>query len=320
MYGEFAGKRVDATKSKSLTFKNWISWAKSSGLGLDFNPHMFFAPEAADGFTLSHSNRVSVSSGSSTAAAPAKSARDGRAIGTPCVNQVWVPDGFKDTPADRQAPRERLAAALDESLQETAPRETQPRRRSKENSSALARRVATVGSHEFYLGYAITRRKLLCLDAGHFHPPRLSPIKSPACCSTSGNSAARQPWRALGQRPRRHLHRRSPGHRRESSPMATPTASTSALTISTLASTASAAWVIGRAQPCSAPCCSRCLEPPGTAPPNSRRPHHRLALRKRASRSPCAPCGIYYCETMAARRRCLAGGVKALKKFLSKRS
>jgi L-rhamnose isomerase len=85
------------------------------------------------------------------------------------VTNVWIPDGFKDTPADRHAPRERLAAALDEVFKKPLP--------AKHNLDAVEPKLfgigaesCTVGSHEFYLGYAITRRKLLCLDAGHFHP------------------------------------------------------------------------------------------------------------------------------------------------------
>lgn len=93
----------------------------------------------------------------------------GRALGTPCVTNVWIPDGFKDTPADRQAPRERLADVLDAVFKKPLPR--------KHVLDAVEGKLfgigaesCTVGSHEFYLGYAITRRKLLCLDAGHFHP------------------------------------------------------------------------------------------------------------------------------------------------------
>ena len=168
MYGEFAGKRVDRDNIEVAHFKNWIAWAKSNGLGLDFNPTCFSHPKAADGFTLSHRNkgirdfwiehcRRSREIGAAM----------GRAIGTPCITNVWVPDGFKDTPADRQAPRERLAAALDEVFKKPL----------KFNLDAVEGKLfgigaesCTVGSHEFYLGYAITRRKLLCLDAGHFHP------------------------------------------------------------------------------------------------------------------------------------------------------
>jgi L-rhamnose isomerase len=93
----------------------------------------------------------------------------GKALGKACVTNVWVPDGFKDTPADRQGPRERLAESLDAVFTKAIP--------PKFNLDAVEPKLfgigaesCTVGSHEFYLGYAITRKKLLCLDAGHFHP------------------------------------------------------------------------------------------------------------------------------------------------------
>jgi L-rhamnose isomerase len=170
MYGEFGGKKVDRDEIEATHFKNWIAWAKANGLGLDFNPTCFSHPKAADGFTLAHRDkgirdfwiehcRRSREIGAAM----------GKALGTRCVTNVWIPDGFKDTPADRQAPRERLAAALDEVFKKPLP--------AKHNLDAVEGKLfgigaesCTVGSHEFYLGYAITRRKLLCLDAGHFHP------------------------------------------------------------------------------------------------------------------------------------------------------
>jgi L-rhamnose isomerase len=170
MYGEFGGKKVDRDKIEVAHFKNWIAWAKAHGLGLDFNPTCFSHPRAADGFTLSHRDkgirdfwiehcRRSREIGAAM----------GRALGTPCVTNVWIPDGFKDTPADRAAPRERLAAALDEVFKKPLP--------AKHNLDAVEPKLfgigaesCTVGSHEFYLGYAVSRRKLLCLDSGHYHP------------------------------------------------------------------------------------------------------------------------------------------------------
>ena len=170
MYGEFGGRRVDRDAIEPAHFRNWIAWAKSNQLGLDFNPTCFAHPRAADGFTLSHRDpgirrfwiehcRRSREIGAAM----------GKALGTPCVTNVWIPDGFKDSPADRQAPRARLAAALDEVFEKPLP--------AKHNLDAVEPKLfgigaesCTVGSHEFYLGYAITRRKLLCLDAGHFHP------------------------------------------------------------------------------------------------------------------------------------------------------
>lgn len=170
MYGEFGGKKVDRGEIAPAHFRNWIAWAKGQGLGLDFNPTCFSHPKAADGFTLSHRDKgIRQFWIEHCRRSREIGAAMGKALGTPCVTNVWVPDGFKDTPADRQSPRERLAAALDDVFKKPLP--------AKHNLDAVEGKLfgigaesCTVGSHEFYLGYAITRRKLLCLDAGHFHP------------------------------------------------------------------------------------------------------------------------------------------------------
>jgi L-rhamnose isomerase len=170
MYGEFGGKRVERGEIEPAHFRNWIAWAKTHGLGLDFNPTCFAHPKAADGFTLSHRDKAIRQFWIQHCRRSREiGAAMGRALGTPCVTNVWIPDGFKDTPADRRAPRERLAEALDEVFKKPL--------LAKHNLDSVESKLfgigaesCTVGSHEFYLGYAITRRKLLCLDAGHFHP------------------------------------------------------------------------------------------------------------------------------------------------------
>lgn len=170
MYGEFGGEHVDRDEIQAAHFAQWIAWAKSLGLGLDFNPTCFAHPKAADGFTLSHRDKsIRRFWIEHCRCAREIGAALGKALGTPCVTNVWIPDGFKDTPADRQASRERLAASLDEVFRKPLP--------AKHNLDAVEGKLfgigaesCTVGSHEFYLGYAVTRRKLLCLDAGHFHP------------------------------------------------------------------------------------------------------------------------------------------------------
>jgi L-rhamnose isomerase len=170
MYGEFGGRKVDRDGVEPAHFKNWIAWAKENHLGLDFNPTCFAHPKAADGFTLAHRDKgVRQFWIEHCRRSREIGAAMGRTLGTPCVTNVWIPDGFKDTPADRHAPRERPAAALDEVFKKPLP--------AKHNLDAVEPKLfgigaesCTVGSHEFYLGYAITRRKLLCLDAGHFHP------------------------------------------------------------------------------------------------------------------------------------------------------
>ena len=170
MYGEFGGKKVDRDEIEAAHFKNWIAWAKANELGLDFNPTCFAHPKAAGGFTLSHRDK----SVRQFWIEHCRRSREigaalGRALGSPCVTNVWIPDGFKDTPADRHSPRERLAAALDEVFKKRHP-EKDILDAVEGKLFGIGAESCTVGSHEFYLGYAITRRKLLCLDAGHFHP------------------------------------------------------------------------------------------------------------------------------------------------------
>jgi len=169
-YGEFGGKKVGRDEITPEHFENWIAWAKAKGLGLDFNPTCFAHPKAADGFTLSHRDPAirqfwiehCIRSREIGAAM-------GKALGKTCVTNVWIPDGFKDTPADRHGPRERLAASLDAVFKKPlSPRLTVDSVEPK--LFGIGAESCTVGSHEFYLGYAITRKKLLCLDAGHFHP------------------------------------------------------------------------------------------------------------------------------------------------------
>jgi L-rhamnose isomerase len=93
----------------------------------------------------------------------------GKALGTPCVTNIWICDGYKDLPVDRKAPRERLVKALDAILAEKLdPRYNLDAVEGK--LFGLGLESYTVGSHEFYLGYALTRKILLCYDTGHFHP------------------------------------------------------------------------------------------------------------------------------------------------------
>jgi L-rhamnose isomerase len=169
-YGEFGGRKVDRDEILPEHFAGWIAWARENRLGLDFNPTCFSHPRAADGFTLSHRDpairrfwiehcRRSREIGAAM----------GRALGKPCVTNVWIPDGMKDTPADRRAPRARLAESLDAVFAKPiSPRLNLDAVESK--LFGIGSESYVVGSHEFYLGYALTRKKLLTLDAGHYHP------------------------------------------------------------------------------------------------------------------------------------------------------
>lgn len=170
IYGEFAGNAPERNEVGPEHFRGWIDWAREQQLGLDFNPTFFAHPKADDGLTLSHPDagirEYWIEHG---IACRRIGAAMGAALGTPCVTNVWIPDGYKDTPACRKAPRERLIESLDAMFAESL----DPVHHLDAVECKLfgiGSESYVVGSHEFYLGYAITRQKLLCLDAGHFHP------------------------------------------------------------------------------------------------------------------------------------------------------
>ena len=169
-YGEFGGGKVDRNEIAPEHFKNWIAWAKERGLGLDFNPTCFSHPKAADGFTLSHADKgVRKFWIEHCIRSREIGAAMGHALGSTCVTNVWIPDGMKDTPADRRAPRARLAESLDTIFKKPiSPKLNLDAVESK--LFGIGSESYVVGSHEFYLGYAISRKKLLTLDAGHYHP------------------------------------------------------------------------------------------------------------------------------------------------------
>ena len=169
-YAETGGKTVERDQIRPEHFQGWIDWARGQGLGIDFNPTFFSHPRAADGYTLAHVDegirRFWIDHG---IACRQIGAAIGEALGSPCITNIWIPDGSKDTPVDRKGPRERLANSLDAILAESIdPRFHRDAVEAK--LFGLGSESYVVGSHEFYLGYALTRSTLLCLDAGHFHP------------------------------------------------------------------------------------------------------------------------------------------------------
>jgi L-rhamnose isomerase len=169
-YAEFAGQKVDRDQLEVKHFQTWIDWAKSRKIGLDFNPTYFAHPKAADGFTLSHRDEAIrkfwIQHG---IVCRQIGAAFGKSLGTPCVTNVWIPDGYKDTPVDRKSPRQRLANSLDAIFAQ--PLDPAHNLDAVEGKLfGIGSESYVVGSHEFYLGYAITRKKLVCLDAGHYHP------------------------------------------------------------------------------------------------------------------------------------------------------
>ena len=172
-YAELGGKKVDRNELQPEHFQSWIDWAKSMGMGLDFNPTYFAHPKASDGLTLTHPDEGIRQFWVEHGIACRKiGAAMGKALGSPTVTNVWIPDGYKDIPVDRKAPRERLKDSLDKIFAETLDK--------KYNLDAVECKLFGIGSenyvagsHEFYMGYAVKNNKLLCLDTGHFHPTEI---------------------------------------------------------------------------------------------------------------------------------------------------
>lgn len=163
-------ERPDRDQIEFRHFTPWVDWAKDRGLGLDFNPTFFAHPKADDNLTLSHPDAgirdFWVDHGRRSRAI---AARIGAELGSACVNNIWVPDGYKDIPVDRMAARERLWASLDAMMAEGHDR-SHLIDAVESKLFGIGVEACTVGSHEFYLAYATKRQTALCLDMGHFHP------------------------------------------------------------------------------------------------------------------------------------------------------
>ncbi|MEP5759390.1 MAG: L-rhamnose isomerase [Litoreibacter sp.] len=149
-------------------FVPWVDWAKDQGLGLDFNPTFFSHVKADDNLTLSHPDAgirdFWIEHGKRTREIAGCM---GAELGSSAINNIWVPDGYKDIPIDRMAARARLEASLDAMIS-TPHDHMMDAVESK--LFGIGVEACTVGSHEYYLGYAIRKNTLLCLDMGHFHP------------------------------------------------------------------------------------------------------------------------------------------------------
>lgn len=163
-------KKVPRNQIQPEHFAGWVDWAKENRHGIDFNPTCFSHPLADDGFTLAHRDKgVRDFWVEHCLACRHIGAYFGRELGAPAITNIWIPDGYKDTPVDRHTPRALLKESLD--------RIFAPKIDSRHNLDAIESKLFglgsesyVVGSHEFYLGYAIANQKMLCLDAGHFHP------------------------------------------------------------------------------------------------------------------------------------------------------
>jgi len=170
IYAETENRVVARDEISTVDFKGWMDWAKQQEIGLDFNGTFFAHPLASDGNTLSNSDKGV----RDFWIRHAKACRDigeafGKELGTPSVVNIWIPDGFKDTPADRLSPRKRLMESLDDIL--SVNKDKKYILDAVESKLfGIGSESYVVGSHEFYMGYAIKNDLLLCLDSGHFHP------------------------------------------------------------------------------------------------------------------------------------------------------
>ncbi len=170
IYGDFGGKPVERDAVEPAHFKSWVAWAREKKLNLDFNATCFAHPRADSGFTLSSPDKET----RKFWVEHVKRCRKitsflGRELKSMSLHNLWIPDGSKDAPVDRWSPRSRLKESLDEIFQvEYSPTTMKDSLESK--LFGLGSESYVVGSHEFYLGYALAKRKMICLDLGHFHP------------------------------------------------------------------------------------------------------------------------------------------------------
>lgn len=162
------GESPDRDEIEYRHFTPWVDWARDQGIGMDFNPTFFAHERADDNLTLAHPDRgirdfwIEHGKRSRDIAA-----RIGRELGSVSINNIWVPDGYKDFPVDRMAARARLEDSLDTMLTKQLDHMADA---VESKLFGIGVEACTVGSHEFYLGYAIRKGTLLCLDMGHFHP------------------------------------------------------------------------------------------------------------------------------------------------------
>jgi L-rhamnose isomerase len=170
IYGEFGGKMIDRDQIEPKHFQGWIDWAKNRGIGLDFNCTCFSHPLADDGFTLSSKDEKTRKFWvEHTKRCRSIGAEMGKQLGTPSVHNIWIPDGMKDIPVDRNTLRKQLKKSLDEIFAIKYPKE-HLKDSVESKLFGIGSEAMVVGSHDFYLGYAIKNNILITLDNGHFHP------------------------------------------------------------------------------------------------------------------------------------------------------
>jgi len=170
IYGEFGNRPVSRNEVEPEHFRGWLTWAKAENLKLDFNATCFAHPKAAGGFTLSSPEKETRKFWIDHVKCCRRIAAFlGRELKSAAMHNLWIPDGSKDQPVDRWTPRLLLKEALDEIFKvEYSPSVMKDSLEGK--LFGIGSEYYVVGSHEFYLAYALAKRKILCLDLGHFHP------------------------------------------------------------------------------------------------------------------------------------------------------
>jgi L-rhamnose isomerase len=170
IYGDFRAGKADRDQIEPKHFESWVNWAKEIGIGLDFNCTMFSHPKADSGFTLSDLDPVVREFWiEHVQRCRDISAYMGKELGSRCIHNIWIPDGSKDLTVNRFKHR----AYLKESLDKILAKPQNPKLMADTVEAKLfgiGVEAYTVGSHEFYLGYAVDKKMMLCLDIGHFHP------------------------------------------------------------------------------------------------------------------------------------------------------
>jgi L-rhamnose isomerase len=170
IYGDFGGVKVDRDKIEVKHFQSWIDWAKKLGIALDFNCTCFSHPLTNDGYTLASKDpKIRKFWIEHVKRCRKIGAEMGKQLGTPSVHNLWIPDGSKDMPIDRYTHRVLLKESLDEIFAEKFPKE-HLKDAIECKLFGIGSEAMVVGSHEFYMGYAIKNNLLLTLDNGHFHP------------------------------------------------------------------------------------------------------------------------------------------------------
>lgn len=170
IYGEFGKSFVDRDEISPDHFRGWVQWARDRGINLDFNATLFSHPRADSGFTLSSRDRkVRAFWIEHVDRCRQIAAYMGKECGSPCVHNLWIPDGSKDVPVDRTGPRARLKESLDEIYSKKL-KSSDMKDAVESKLFGIGSEAYVVGSHEFYMAYATANNLMICLDMGHFHP------------------------------------------------------------------------------------------------------------------------------------------------------